>query len=307
MYSIAGEDIIKLLSFIEPDLANSVFSGCGLDDGVAEELYLITSVDFNNKNIECELDGKRRQISFNALRTMIIEDNLPNLPLKAAFLGNKTPFEHNIDEAKDILRSFGIKVSKIANNGDILELADIFKNHKLSVLPDIKTRFANYELLKRIKLYREGAEIVGLWREQSEKNGGAKKPDIYIKLSYLLRHSKRLDEAIRTTEVIHLPKKYFLASSAQIAILSLQRAAILMDLYEQQKNPDKSLLIQARKLAGKAWSIDDENNAAFKIYGRLKCLENQVRDVEAEIQRNKSFRAIGDPNNKKANKPYSEH
>jgi hypothetical protein len=299
MSEVNGNEVLLWISKVSLTEAAPLLVGCQLDDGEYVHLLPIVDVDVSRNSLVIEYNGDRKSRPLAILRQGLVVDERPGTPLICEIDGSKSPMQKQLEDARKQLSQFHINPAQIANDDDVYIILNTLEDQQNTEIPSRDGREESYEALKRADLNRLGATIMDRWLKLSLDAGGRIEPDIYIKLTYFLRHSGSLNKALRTTGVLELPTSTFRPSQGERAVLSTMRGAILLDLYEA--NNDGDLLKQARAYAARAYAIN-QSDAVQMLYRRLAKLEEDFHRRELEISREQQFRRIADPDDVKAHK-----
>jgi hypothetical protein len=298
-FNINGNDLLNWIQSSDQDLVCTTLIGCGVDDGESFELFEIEKIDFANKCIECRNKTHLKKFSFPKLSQIEVVDERDGLPLREAINGSKSDWQRSLDQARVDLKKLGVNTEPIQNTDDIFLIQGLFHDHTKSILPTRNQRDKGYNALKKWDLLRIGVKLCERWRQLSTADGEKIEPDIFIKLAYCLRHTGRLEESYRVTEIVELPRSVVALSPMQRSILATIRAAILIDQYDLR--PERKLLKQARSYAALAWANTKSEETSL-VYKRLEKRENSLHETDVEEKRIKSLRRIADPNDLPAHK-----
>ena len=97
-------------------------------------------------------------------------------------------------------------------------------------------------------------------------------------LTYLFRHTGRLRECIKCSNVVEYERKRFPADDKILAIICTIRAACFLDIFDFHQ--DEDLLVMARKTINKAYAVSknvkESSEQISLVYQRLEKLKGEV-------------------------------
>ena len=261
-----GEHVARALRSALAAEVRSALIGCHfyLDD--PDDLEPVTDAPADAAILITLRNGKTRRLPYGALEQGYIVPNGPGL--RAALQAARTPREEQLDRAAAILASARVNPAALAAD-DRLALAEAFEDARAGVLPDAALRQQRYTLLRRYDLYRQGAGILEGWRAMLPSDS-SDEATVIIELAACYRHSGEIRQAFETTEL--LAGRARTLPPGTRAVFASERAAILLDLFE--RNHDPARLVEARRWAGIAWSIEQSDYVSM-VYKRLTALEGQ--------------------------------
>lgn len=266
---LEGKAVLRWLKETPHDRAAEILIGCGLDNGVDEELLVIEELDVDFV-LQCRLGLTKKRIPPTLLQQSIVVDNKAGHPLKAAIEQTTPEYERILIDAKRKLQNAGIPAEKLTRSADLFSLIEVLEAHEHKRLPTPELQEELYDLIKRANLLQLGAKIIEGWRNLELNSNGYVDGDILIRLAYCWRHSGQIGRALEASKPVVEYDKTVRITPAQKAVLATERAAALMDLFEIRR--DQQLLSAARRCAGIAWAISQSQETSL-VYERLKSLE----------------------------------
>ncbi|MFT3966122.1 MAG: hypothetical protein QM690_09595 [Sphingobium sp.] len=259
-----GEQIVRALRSAGAVAVRSALIGCHFYHDDPDDVELITDAPSDAAILIAIRNGKTRRLPYGALEQGYIIPNGPEL--RAALQAARTPREEELDRAAAILASERVNSAALAAD-DRLALAEAFEDARAGVLPDAAMRQNRYKLLRRYELYRQGVGILEGWRAMLPQDSGDQ-ATILIELAACYRYSGEIRRAFEVTDL--LAGRVRTLTPGARAVFASERAAILLDLFERDHDPAR--LVEARRWAGVAWSIDQSEYVSM-IYKRLTSLE----------------------------------
>ena len=259
-----GEVVVRALRSSQAGGVRRALVGCQFYRDDPEASHEIVAVPIDEPVIVIrQADGERR-LAYAALAQGFVIDH--GGELGPAVTASRSARDEALDRAEVIIGRYGVKPSSIGREHWIA-LADIFESDAAGVLPLYGARDESYRLLKRHDLARHGAGILERWRSMlpAEDIDGA--TQVAIGLAWCHRHSGQPQAALAVTDILTAPHARLKPSAA--AVLACERAAILLDLYERDGNPQR--LAEARKWADRSYAYN-QNDHARQVYNRLKSL-----------------------------------
>ncbi|MGC6472617.1 MAG: hypothetical protein ACON4W_07060 [Parvibaculales bacterium] len=262
---LSGTKAIRLLE-LEDFPRDNVFGARfydGNDDGIDERI-----IRFSEGIIVTE----KREISNNWLRknnAELIFTN-PNPALDKLVVSTKTANEKIIQNLDDELKMLGVPSHKLIANED--EKIFVLKALKLGRPPNTADRTKFFLIIKKSEDLHWASKVFADWLGKIEQNN-YRDPVGRLHLSYTLRHSGRLKEAIKVSNVVEFSYEQFQCPKNIMAILATIRAAVFLDIFELHRDPQ--LLFYARKTINKSWAINKSDEAS-QVYNRLDAFEREV-------------------------------
>lgn len=269
---IEGQAVLNWMKQAGLPRAKEVLVGLQIDDGTDVHLREIVDID-SSWVIIASLDGKLKRIPPGLLHGSTVIEPRPGWPLQEAINGLKTDGERSVDSAKEELKSLGFPVTKLTNASDAIVALEMMRDFNSARLPTPEQQVERYDIIRRSNLHGLGAKICRQWFAAKWQSAQTTDGSILIKLAFCLRHSGELREALEVVDFALSKNKKISLSQMQKAILSTERAAVLLDLYEIQHEQD--LLKEARKSAGMSFAIS-QSEEVRAVYQRMKKLENET-------------------------------
>jgi hypothetical protein len=266
---IEGQSVLNWMKQAGLPRAREVLIGLHIDDGTDVHLRKIVDID-PSWVIIASLDGQQKRIPPGLMHQSIVIETRMGWPLRQAINGLKTDGEKSIDFAKQELKALGFPVAKLTNASDAIEALEMMRDFNSARLPTPDQQAERYDIIRRSNLHGLGAKICRQWFAAKWQSAPRTDGSILIKLVYCLRHSGELAEALKTVEFALGRNERLSLSQMQKAILSTERAAVLLDLYEIQRDP--GMLKDARKSAAMSFAIS-QSDEVRAVYQRLKMLE----------------------------------
>jgi len=260
----AGEQVTRALRSSAAAPVRSALVGCHFYSADPEQAELIADAPSDAPILITYRDGSTRRLPYGLLEQGYVIPNGPDL--RAALAAARTPRDEQMDQAAAILARERVNVTAVAAD-DRLALAAAFQEARAGVLPSATLRRQRYQLLRDYELYRQAARILEGWRTMLPSES-TEEATILIELAACYRHMGQVKLAFETTELLASRAKT-LAPGAK-AVFASERAAILLDLFERDRDPAR--LVEARRWAGVAWSIDQSEYVSM-VYKRLTTLE----------------------------------
>ncbi len=205
-----------------------------------------------------QADGDRR-LSYGALAQGYVVDVRGDLG--PAIAATRSERDDALDRAERVIGRYGVKPATIGREHWIA-LAAMFDADAAGVLPPYDVRDERYRLLSRYDLARHGAAILERWRSLLPADDIDGTTQVAIGLAWCHRHAGQAHTDILTTERGRL-------KPSTVAVLACERAAILLDLYEGDGDPQR--LVEARRWVDRSYAIN-RNEHAGQVYNRLRSL-----------------------------------
>lgn len=266
---IDGQAVLNWMKQAGLPRAREVLIGLNIDDGSDVHLREIVDID-PSWVIIASLDGKPKRIPPGLLHQSIVIEARPGWPLKEAINGLKTDGERSIEFTKQELKALGFPVAKLINASDATEALAMMRDFNSARLSTPEQQADRYDIIRRSNLHGLGAKVCRQWLAATWQTTPQMDGSILIKLTYCLRHSGELDQALEAVDFAFSRNKRISLSQMQKAILSTERAAVLLDLYEFRHDPE--LLREARRSAGMSFAIS-QSEEVRAVYQRLKKLQ----------------------------------
>lgn len=252
--------------------AKELLVGLAIDDGIDEHLWKILDIE-PTWTLIAVLGVRTKRIPPGLLPKALVIETRPGAPLKEAIDGIKTDWQRSVEAAQSELSSLSFPVTKLVNASDAIEALDMMRDFHAARAPTNEQENVRYALLRNSNLHQLGAKIVRQWFEMKWKSTPKIDGSLLIKLVFFLRHSGDFDAALKAADFGLSYNNRVFISQSQRAIISTERSAILMDLFEVRRSPD--LLKEARKSAGMSFAIT-QSEEVRAVYQRLKKLEDEI-------------------------------
>lgn len=258
---VDGEQLFKWLSRLRSSADAELLLGRVIYDGKKpDEDYRVTAVSLDPVCISCgevELTGKR-------LRDAYLLD--PDNRVREAIEAGKSEFQKDFEAAKRSLASWGFNASKL--NGDAAltlaaAISDVRRGRPLSA----QLRVDVFSVLNRHRLFGLGLKMAKAAIQVALKEGRFD-PFLYVQLASFARECRRLPTALTATNILFKRSPEEIGNSA-LKILYSQRAAILMDMFQQAD--DVRMLEEARRCVDQAAELGG-SELQDALAGRLAML-----------------------------------
>lgn len=194
-----------------------------------------------------------------------------------------SPLEVKISESFQHLTSIGFSKRHFSGDSQVIQIADILKKIRGSNLPNDDDADSLYEFFKTSsETARIGKKYFQQWLEAHRDRPPSNRIGFFaIRLMKLLRECGDLlvaeqlsRDLIETKQIAPLPPN-------EVAVLSVERGAVLLDLVEHTSELEKKieLIKQARRNAGRAYAINGGNGEhAMALYSRIVALEKRWKN-----------------------------
>ena len=260
-HELDGKEVVQLLDTLDRDQALALLHRVLLCDDERE--LLITDISVEKRQLVA--GGKTIAFNFAANRMTFVEV-AGRSRLKDAVMANLSPGEKQFKSDLAEIRFFGgLIASELLSSGQAVSvLAGAIRSTAAGQCPDSDRRFDVYEIIERYKIFTGGIRLLRLWVDMAVSSKTSSQ-DIIIKLAAFLRYNGQLSAALETTDCLEKNATRF--SRPQQSILWTQRAAILLDLYEANRDPRH--LESADLCARKSWAIKPSEECSM-VFNRLK-------------------------------------
>ena len=198
---------------------------------------------------------------------------------------SKTPYQKKLEALQ-------VSLGEIGHDGirrlNIEEQEYLNSLLKLDRSPTLNEREKFFEIAKKTQKYIWSSNIYSRWLREIEKINKIQ-PDALgrMHLTFFFRHSGRLKEAIKTSNVFEFSYSKFSCDDRLRAVLGTIRAATFLDIYEYHY-VDKEILFIARKTAGKAWA-NYKSEELSGVYKRLQHFENELSSQSYKKRLNQAY------------------
>lgn len=298
MIECDGDKVYRWIRQTDPESVSTILVGLQVDDGEDPELWKIVSVDLSRGTLELEFNGENRSISFDRLNMGYVIDTDVG-ELSKVLSENMTPSER----CQESLRKSGFNPASVLRKEDSCIVLDILSEASIEDMTQEMIE-EHYEILKRNDLYQLGAKYFSHLRNKIEPEKGPFDPDIRWRLGYFLRHVGRVEEAIRITDVIELPKSLFSPDRGQTEVLCAIRSAAYLDMHCKQ-NDDKWLKA-ARSYAARGYAQRGGGPELSNLYKRLEKLEREWDREKGKLHIKTELARLGDPDDDDIRKPRNQ-
>ena len=258
MAALEGHEVAVFIRKAGVKAARKVLVGCILDDQSSEQGWQIIGVRADQKIEIKGSDGQALLISVDQLSRFLVIDERKPTQLRRAVDGFLSSHDlkqrHIVSEleghglrpvsAEDAKALFGV-ISEI-NAGEKPSFDAQQQFHEAC-----KRSAASPDPQQRRRALLCGASVF----ERIEQMEGYLNASVRIKLAYYWRHLGQTQLAIEATDFIEEQGITKRVTSAQMEILATERAAILVDVYELDRN--LGTLERAKYWAKRAYAISD--------------------------------------------------
>lgn len=202
---------------------------------------------------------------------LVITEMSPELEALLASLS--TPFENRMNDVNMRLQAIGFPIA--VNTTTLEDREFVLRLTEADLVPSPAERSRFFEIAKAsTNLNWCSRFFEGWWKKLH--NGVASEPDAIIHLAYVFRNTGRYKDAITITNVVEFGADRFRCPPKMIAILSTQRAATFLDIFERHGDPE--LLRFAKVAVGRAWAKNTGSPEASAVYQRLDKLKRQMEE-----------------------------
>ena len=247
-------EVSTWLSRAAPDDVRRLLAGCALDDGRSDELHPILDVDAPGKALV--LRGGRR-VLLRAVEGGMIVDARDGAPLAKAIATLRTPGERRELDDREELRRHHIDADELTSLHDRQVVLDFMRTWMKGALPDWPRRDAFYLSMGRSPiLARTGARKLAELAMAFDQ-AGITADDLPWRQARLLRICHELRDAIKVSDVLFTGR---IANLGDRKILATVRAAVLLNLFEENRRREAWALAEAYKAIKVAQGLgaDDE-------------------------------------------------
>jgi hypothetical protein len=262
-------DGIRIKNWIERSGSHylELFNGCEISN--ESSLWLI--VEVTNITISVAEDEntnhiKKFGLDFLIGKTIFVPKN--KLKLIEEIDQNKSPSEVLEDEAESILRKHSISISSLGGGATVLKFTRILNEwDKNQIIPNEEGLIYFYEKSKNSKeISKAVLPIIREWCVLRESEIKTYDAFLRLNLAVLLRLSGKFDESLEVSKVIDLSQTEFKCGSRLRSMICCDRAAVFLDKFERNHNPD--YLNQAEKYLKRAFANEqsDEVSACYHRY-----------------------------------------
>jgi hypothetical protein len=259
-----GEEIVRALKSPNAAPVRAALIGCHFYTEDPDQAEEITVAPTDAPVLIVSRGGKERRLGYALLERGYVIPQGPDL--RSALAAARSPRDERVRWATPILARERIKQTGISLD-DRIALAEAIEDDRARTLPDAALRHRRYQLFRTYQLDRQGARMLEKWRAMLPA-GSAEAVANLIELAASHRRAGQIEQALETTALV-TERGAALAPSAR-AVLACERAAILLDLFERNRDPAR--LTEARRWAGLAWSIEQSEHIS-RVYQRLTSLE----------------------------------
>ena len=279
--SLSGEKAIKLL-LSDGFPSDNRFGLRFYDGNEAGEDEAITSFD------DGYICTPTRRYPFSWLRKPDAELIITSKPAELeTFLASlSTPFENRMNSVNMRLQAMGFPVA--VNTTTLEDREFVLRLTEGRGVPSLSDRSRFFEIAKASTNLNWCSRFFEEWWKKL-RDGVASEPEAIMHLAYVFRNTARYREAIKITNVVEFGADRFRCSPKMIAILSTQRAATFLDIFERHGDPE--LLRFAKGSVGKAWQYNTGSLEASAVYQRLDKLK---RNMEEESYKARVDQAYAD-------------
>ena len=279
--SLSGEKAIKLL-MSDGFPSDNRFGLRFYDGNEAGEDEEIASFD------DGYICTPTRRYPFSWLRKpdaeLIITEKSAELETFLASLS--TPFENRMNNVNTLLQAIGFPVA--VNTTTLEDREFVLRLTEGSDVPSSSDRSRFFEIAKASTNLNWCSRFFEEWWKKL-REGAASQPDAIMHLAYVFRNTGRYRDAIKITNVVEFGAERFRCPPKMMSILSTQRAATFLDIFERHGDPE--LLRFARGSLGKAWRYNTGSPEASAVYQRL---DKMKRNMEEERYKARVDQAYAD-------------
>ncbi len=194
-----------------------------------------------------------------------------------------SPLELKISEALQHLNSVGFSNRHFSGDSQALQIAEILERNREEALPNDEDADSLYEFFKTSsETARIGKKYFQRWLNAHRDKQTSNRIGFFaIRLMKLLREGGDLVGAEQLSRDLVETKQIAPLPPSEVAVLSVERGAVLLDLVEHTSKPDEKieLIKQARRNAGRAYAINGGNGEhAMALYSRIVSMEKRWKD-----------------------------
>lgn len=266
---IEGQKVINWMREVGVEQCRPILVGVKIDDGKEDNLLIIEAIELQYVLI-CSINGQKRRIPPGKIRDCYFYDYRPGDILSKIIFDALSEGERHLETCRKELRKAGFPVDKFPGFGDVTDALSMVKDFKNNILPSLSDQNKRYVILKRSELFIYAIDLISQWISLRLSQSPIIDADLLIKLALCFRRSGQFQKALDATDVVIMKHPRVIPTRSQRAILATERAATLLDVFEQ--NFDRSLLVEARECAGIAYSIE-QSDEIKSLYNRLRALE----------------------------------
>lgn len=245
-----------------------------VDDGISSEFKKIISLNWRGHYVAAiEIEGSGFAVRGKAIDFIFCVKNEKDI-LK--YFRETQENQQKIQEIKQILAGHGFFIPAEFDLGELKLVADFLSEEHGQL--NFQERQAVYSAIKKIENYpaarASGFRLGKAVCEKLSKDLMTDPPDILVHLAYFRRHSKDTHGALAVTKCLtpsfpgHLVRNDLRSSDR--CVLATERAAALMDLFEQ----GGTTLLEAEKFLRMSQRVNggrqtEENLNAWRRFNRL--------------------------------------
>lgn len=168
---------------------------------------------------------------------------------------------------------------------------DIIALASKKIIPSVGNREHFFRIIqKNNNLLRWGTSSLKIWLKETEKNVGKADGLSRYHLTYALRHTGELLDAVKCSNVVEFPRFRFQCTDKLISIIANIRAAVFLDIFEFHN--DLELLKKAKITLDKAWATGKSNEVST-TYNRLDSIKRNIEKVDYIKRVNHSYAKWG--------------
>ena len=286
---LEGKKIYPLISSGKMDLSKSSIKLVCLYDNNKDTEYKITQVNDNSFLTE---EGR---LPFDWLtigdRVLVVKNDQNAKMIEDAI---KTPVERKKDKLLEKALSLGLPPDKCSQMPfDNLEnYLKIFN----TIVPSQFDREQAFEVSRKYSLNHFSVLAFEKCLNDIEKKLGSPDPQARFHLTYMFRHTGKLRECIKCSNVVEYPRSRFPCKPGLLSVIATVRAACFLDIFEIHF--DAELLKVAKKTIDKSYAISKSSGASLEevslVYKRLDKCRDEINRVNVVRRVNEAYKNWSD-------------
>ena len=206
----------------------------------------------------------------------------------------KTPVERKKDKLLDKALSLGLPPDKC---GQVP--FDNLENYLKIFNPTAPSQFDREQAFEVSRKYALNYFSVLAFEKclyDIEKKLGSPDPQARFHLTYMFRHTGKLRECIKCSNVVEYPRSRFHCKPSLLSVIATVRAACFLDIFEMHF--DAELLKVAKKTIDKSYAISKSSGTSLEevslVYKRLDKCRDEINRVNVVRRVNEAYKNWSD-------------